>query len=145
MPSPAPKPPSITEAEWHLMKILWDRPDTQWLSAAEIVEPVAIARKVHHRTVRTLLARLVKKGAVETRETGSGGSGNNVNGGGGGGYLYRAKIPRDAAVRAESRSFLSRVFDGNAAPALVHLLHESRLSPDEINALRDLLNRKGKP
>jgi BlaI family transcriptional regulator, penicillinase repressor len=141
------KPPSITEAEWHVMKVLWDR-EGDWLSAAEIVEPVAAGRKVHHRTVRTLLARLVRKGAVETRDavTSAGATGGNA-GSGGGGYLYRAKVVRDAAVRAESKSFLSRVFDGNAAPALVHLLHESRdqLSPRELQELRDLLNRKGKP
>jgi BlaI family penicillinase repressor len=131
----SPKPPAITEAEWHVMKVLWDRAG-EWLPAAEVVEPVATGRGVHHRTVRTLLARLVKKGAVEAREAGDGVSG---------GYLYRAKVARAAAVRQESRSFLSRVFDGNAAPALVHLLHESRdeLSPKDIEELRRLLNRKG--
>ena len=60
-----------------------------------------------------------------------------------GGYLYKAKVSRDAVIRAESRTFLSRVFDGNAAPALVHLLHQNRdqLSPDELQELRDLLTR----
>ena len=127
-------PPSITEAEWHVMKVLWDRPG-QWLAAAEIVEPVAAGRGIHHRTARTLLARLVKKGAVEARADSA--AANH----------YRAAVTHDAVARAESRSFLSRVFDGNAAPALVHLLSESRdrLSPEELRELRDLLQRKGKP
>jgi BlaI family penicillinase repressor len=112
------------------------------MTAAEVVEPVAAGRKVHHRTVRTLLARLVKKGAVETRDAALSG-GNGSGGVNGGGYLYRAKVARDAAVRAESKSFLSRVFDGHAAPALVHLLEEARdkLSPSDIQELRELLNR----
>ena len=124
-------PPSITDAEWHVMKVLWDRSGA-WLPAAAIVEPVAAARRIHHRTVRTLLARLVKKGAVETRPDTSAA------------YLYRAKTSHDAVVRAESRSFLSRVFDGDAAPALLHLLTQSRhqLSPGQIQELRDLLNGK---
>jgi BlaI family penicillinase repressor len=127
--------PSITDAEWQVMKVLWER-EGQWLAAADIVEPVARERGVNHRTVRTLLARLVKKGAVETRDSG----------GAGGGFLYRAKVSREAAERAESKSFLSRVFDGQAAPALVHLLAESRdrLSAKEIQELRDLLARKEK-
>jgi BlaI family penicillinase repressor len=131
-----PTPPSITEAEWHVMKVLWDAPANQWLTAAAVVEPVARDRGVHHRTARTLLARLVKKGAVDARPDGPGT-----------GHLYRAKISRDAAVRKESRSFLSRVFDGDAAPALVHLLEESRahLSPEQLQELRDLLDKKGKP
>jgi predicted transcriptional regulator len=55
-------------------------------------------------------------------------------------------VSREAAERAESKSFLSRVFDGQAAPALVHLLAESRdrLSAKEIQELRDLLARKEK-
>jgi BlaI family penicillinase repressor len=128
-----PLPPAITEAEWHVMKILWDHP-AQWLAAAEIVEPVAASRGIHHRTVRTLLARLVKKGAVETRADSAAA------------YHYRAKVTHDAVVRAEARSFLSRVFDGNAAPALVHLLNQARdqLSPREIQELRNLLNKKEK-
>jgi len=134
-----PKLPSITDAEWHVMKVLWDRP-AEWLAAADIIEPVSAERAVHHRTARTLLARLVKKGAVETRMSG-------VTGGSGGGYLYRAKVPRDAVVREESRSFLSRVFDGNAAPAVVHFLSEARdrLSPEDLKELRSLLNPKEKP
>ena len=125
--------PAITDAEWHVMKILWDRP-ADWLAAAEIIEPVAADRNVHHRTARTLLARLVKKGAVETRDAGAGA------------YSYRAKVPRDAVVREESRSFLSRVFDGNAAPAVVHFLSEAKdhLSPGELKELRALLSGKEK-
>src|SRR3954469_23719631 len=99
-----PAAPSITEAEWHVIRILWDHPG-QWLPAAQIVEPVAKDRGIHHRTARTLLARLVKKGAVESKPEDRGT-----------GHLYRAKISRDSATRKESRSFLSRVFDGNAAP-----------------------------
>jgi BlaI family transcriptional regulator, penicillinase repressor len=129
--------PSITQAEWHVMKVLWERQEREagaWMSAGQIVEPIAHERRIHHRTVRTLLSRLVKKGAVEARPDAAG-------------YRYRARIGRVAVVQEESQSFLARVFDGNAAPALVHLLQESRdrLTPEEVAELRALLNRKGKP
>ncbi|MGN6367924.1 MAG: BlaI/MecI/CopY family transcriptional regulator [Phycisphaerae bacterium] len=127
------KLPAISEAEWGVMKVLWER-EGAWLGAGEVIEPVAGERGVHHRTVRTLLARLVKKGAVETREAG------------GGAYQYRAKVGKEAVVREESRSFLSRVFDGNAAPAVVHFLNEAkdRLSAEELRELRAVLNGAGK-
>jgi BlaI family penicillinase repressor len=136
-----PKLPSITDAEWHIMKVLWDRAP-HWLPAAEIIEPVAESRAIHHRTARTLLARLVKKGAVDTRPIHPAANASGTSGGSSG-YLYKAKVSRDAVIREESRTFLSRVFDGNAAPALVHLLHQNRdqLSPDELQELRDLLAR----
>src|SRR3954471_24066538 len=111
MPKP-PKLPPISDAEWDVMKLIWDHPN-QWLPVAAIVEPVSRRRGIHHRTARTLLARLVKKGAVETHIEGPM-------------YLYRARVSREAVRRDESRSFLSRVFDGHAAPAIVHLLSESR-------------------
>ena len=132
------KIPSITESEWHVMKVLWDR-SGQWIGAGDIVGPVAETCGVHHRTVRTLLARLVKKGAVETREPGAEGIAAV-------GFLYRARVARDEVIREESRSFLSRVFDGNAAPALVHLLSEARdrLSEKEIQELKKLLNAREK-
>src|SRR4051794_39735229 len=121
-----PKPPAITDAEWPVMKVLWDHPGA-WLGAADVVEPVAAERGVHHRTVRTLLARLVKKGAVETRPDPAAS------------YLSRAKVTHDAVARAEPRTSLPRVFDGTAAPALVPLLSEprDRLSTEQIQELRD--------
>jgi BlaI family penicillinase repressor len=130
-----PRPPTITDAEWAIMKVLWDRPG-EWLPAGQVVAPVSKDRGTHHRTVRTLLSRLVKKGAVDARSDTTGAA-----------YLYKAKVGRDAVVREESRSFLSRVFDGNAAPALVHFLKESRqhLSEEDLAELRALLNRREKP
>jgi BlaI family penicillinase repressor len=125
--------PSITDAEWHVMRALWDR-GGEWTPAGEIAEPIAASRGIHHRTVRTLLTRLVKKGAVETRPDSAAA------------FLYRARVSRDAVARAESRSFLSRVFDGNAAPALLHLLNQTRdqLSAEQIQELRNVLNKRGK-
>jgi BlaI family transcriptional regulator, penicillinase repressor len=127
------KLPAISEAEWGVMKVLWER-EGEWLGAGEVIEPVAGERRVHHRTVRTLLARLVKKGAVETR------------GAGGGAYQYRARVGKEEVVREESRSFLSRVFDGNAAPAVVHFLNEAKdgLSAEELRELRGILNGAAK-
>ena len=127
-------PPAITDAEWAIMKALRDRPGA-WLSDGEVVAPASKDRGTHHRTARTLLARLVKKGAVETSTETAGA-----------GFLYRAKVPREAVTRAETRSFLARVFDGNAAPALVHFLKDARqrLSPEEIAELRELLKNKEK-
>ena len=123
------KVPQISDAEWEVMKAVWEGGR---LSAGEVVERVAAARKWKPRTIKTLLQRLVKKGAVtaevERRR-----------------YIYRARVARDAVVKREARSFLSRVFDGAAAPAIVHFLEQADLTPDEIRSLRDTLDREAKP
>jgi BlaI family transcriptional regulator, penicillinase repressor len=115
------------------MKVLWDRRDADdrnpGLTAGEVVDAVAAGQSWAPRTIKTLLNRLVQKGAVEVTVDGRR-------------YLYRARVPRDAVVRRESRSFLSRVFGGAVAPAVVHLLEHSDLTPQEIDQLREILERE---
>ena len=113
------------------MKAVWDGADASGghgLTAGEIVEAVGLVQDWHPRTVKTLLNRLVQKKAVDVRVDGRR-------------YLYRPRVPRDAALRRESRSFLSRVFGGAVAPAVVHLLEQSdlKLTPQEIEQLRAIL------
>ena len=120
------KPPRVTEAEWQVLEALWDgHPAT----ANDLVERLARATDWHPRTVKTLLGRLVKKGAVRYRPDGKR-------------YLYSPAVERAACVREESRSFLERVFGGAAAPALVHLVEDADLSDEEIRRLQNLLERK---
>jgi BlaI family penicillinase repressor len=81
-------------------------------------------------TVRTLLARLVEKGALKTAENASGTR------------TFIPAVKREACVRAESQSFLDRVFGGAAKPLLVHFAQNSKLSPDEIKELKKLLDQQ---
>ena len=114
------------------MKVLWDRQgaaNAPGLTAGEVVDAVAAGQEWAPRTIKTLLNRLVQKKAVTVTVDGRR-------------YLYRARVARDAVVRRESRSFLSRVFGGAVAPAVVHLLEHSDLTPQEIEQLRQLLDRE---
>jgi predicted transcriptional regulator len=81
------------------------------------------------QTIKTLLARLVKKGAVTHRQLGNR-------------YLYVPREPRDAYVAEESESFLNRIFRGAAAPMLAHLVNRTDLTAGEIAELRKLLDDK---
>ena len=121
--------PQISDAEWDVMKVVWDR---QPVPASDVVERLAAERGWAPRTVKTMLNRLVAKGALAYDVEGKR-------------FLYRATVKRDACVRHESRSFLSRVFGGAVAPAVVHLLEHSKLTPDEIEQLRQVLEREAKP
>jgi BlaI family penicillinase repressor len=123
-----PSIPQISDAEWEVMKAVWD-----WgpLTAGQVVDRLAGERQWKPRTVKTLLNRLVRKGAVAMEMDGRR-------------YVYRAKVPRDAVIKRETRSFLSRVFDGAAAPAIVHFIEQGRLTPDEIRQLRETLDRESR-
>ena len=120
------KLPQISDAEWDVMKVLWDRGEA---GAQEVTEALAVERNWRPQTVKTLLNRLVKKGAVAYAEDGRR-------------FIYRPKVTRDAVVKAESRSFISRVFDGAVTPALVHFLKLGNLSKHDIEELKRTLDRE---
>lgn len=120
--------PEISEAEWEVMNVLWQAEGP--LTAAEVVERLGDADGRSPRTVKTFLNRLLKKGALAADAEGNR-------------YLYRPRVTREQCVRAETRSFLSRVFAGAAGPMLVQFVRQARLTPDEVAELKRLLDEKG--
>ncbi len=118
----------ISDAEWLVMRVLWDRPA---VGAAEVIEALVPQTGWSHRTVRTLLNRLVDKGALEARRSGE----RN---------LYRPKVTQDRCVRQESRSFLEKVFDGDAGAMLVHFLEHEEVSPEQLRQLKAMLDARKK-
>ena len=119
-------PPQISDAEWEVMKVLWDASPR---TASEIADALCEPKQWSPKTVKTLLGRLVKKGALRFTEEGNR-------------YLYRPTFERDRYVEQESRSFLERVFGGAAAPMLVHFVEHNQLSETDLEELREILERK---
>ena len=128
------KLPAISDAEWDVMKVVWDHGP---LSSGDVVKrladekPAARARDWKPRTIKTLLARLVRKGAVAAADAD-------------GRVLYSAKVAREELARREAKGFLARVFDGAVAPALVHFVRDAELSPQQIRELKQILDREAR-
>lgn len=118
--------PKISEAEWEVMSVLWNKSPA---AASDIVEQLEARRGWHSRTVRTLLDRLVKKGALRFEVEGKR-------------YLYWPRVTMQACVRKESQSFLERVFGGEPASMLVHLVKTTKLTPEQIQELKRILEEK---
>ena len=118
------KVPRISDSEWEVMRVLWAKGPC---SANEVIE--ALPRKDWHpKTVKTLLGRLVKKGAAAFVEEGRA-------------YVYRPLVAENDCMEAESESFLDRVFGGSLQPMLAHFVERKKLSPEEIQELKRILNR----
>ncbi len=115
--------PRISEAEWQVMKVLWSQAPT---TANHIAQVLAASTKWKLNTVKTLLSRLVSKNAVGYQEAGKT-------------YHYFPLINEDECVRAEGESFLKRVYGGALKPMLVNFLREQKLSPQEIEELKAIL------
>lgn len=121
--------PRISETEWEIMRIIWaQHPAT----AAEIVAQLsATDSSWHPKTAKTLLARLVAKGALGYESRGRA-------------YVYEPLVTENECVAAASRSFLDRVFGGSLTPMLAHFVEARRMSREELRELEDLLARKRK-
>ena len=117
----------ITEAEWEVMESVWE---------ADNQLPVEILARINagersHRTFRTLLARLVEKGAVTVSAEGKK-------------YFYSSAVSRAECVRAAAKSFSDRFFSGDLNSLLLHFVEEEYLNPEEIEVLRAELAAKAK-
>lgn len=119
--------PRISDAEWDVMQVAWRRGD---FTAQDMIDELS-HRDWSPRTVKTLLGRLLAKGALAHEARGKA-------------YVYRPAVKREDCVRQESDSFLDRVFGGAAAPALAHFVRRGRLSDEDIAELRKILDEKGK-
>ena len=117
---------TISDAEWLVMQVIWRRGKA---TAAEVIAELAQSMDWSHRTIRTLLGRLVEKGALATADDGNR-------------YIYRPLVSRQKCIREESRSFLKKVFTGNAAELLVHFAQDAQITPEQIDELKRLLDAK---
>lgn len=118
----------ITHAEWDIMAVVWRRPP---VAATEIVQELQPTRQWSLTTVRTLLRRLVNKGALAQTFEGKR-------------YLYEPRVSMEACVHQESESFWDRVLGRAPSAALVHLVARANLSKEDIQELRRILREKEK-
>ena len=112
--------------EWEILKPLWERGP---MAARDVYQHVPREHQWAYKTVKTMLARLVKKGALTYDQIGNS-------------YLYKAAYTRDEMTRAATGSFVQRVFDGAMRPFLAHFAEH--VSEDELKALRTELARMEK-
>lgn len=120
--------PDISPAEWEVMKAIWDRGPS---AARDVFAAVRPSQDWALKTVKTLLSRLVAKGALDYVEVGNS-------------YLYRARYTREQLTSKEVDEFVGRVLDGQPAPALLQLIRGSRLTPADVERLRSVLEEKAR-
>ncbi len=114
-----------SESEMQVLSALWDdAPQT----AADLTTRIGKANGWTQATVKTLLARLVQKGAVTAEADGRR-------------YLYSPAIERADAVGEESQRFVDRLFGGRVSPLIAHLADREALTDADIAEIEALLRR----
>ena len=113
----------ISSTEHEIMEVLWRESP---LTATEVAARAPADRGWNIRTVKTLLSRLLAKGALIHEEQGRR-------------YLYRPAVQRDDYVAQESRRMLDRLFDGRVTPLVAHLAERDSLTERDIAEIEALL------
>jgi predicted transcriptional regulator len=114
----------FTDRELDVMTVLWERgPST----VAEV--RTALADRLAHTTVLTMLRVLEEKGHVEHVEEGKA-------------HRYRPRVERSEAGEHALQRVRDRLFSGSAELLLTHLVEGDELTSEELERLRDLLDRR---
>ena len=116
---------SISDSEWQVMKVVWEEPPKTLQD---------ILAKLKHSewsttTIQTYLARLVKKGALNTERQGKG-------------YLYFPAVSESECQAAEGKTFLSRVYNGSLSRMVSGFVKSGDLSKTELQEIKRLIEEQ---
>lgn len=115
---------AFTDRELDIMGVLWEHgPST----VAEVRE--RLADPLSHNAVATMLTILEKKGHVGHRAEGRA-------------FRYRALVAREEAGRSAFTRLIDTIFGGSAEALLTHFVRDRKLTPDEIERVRALLDEQ---
>ena len=118
--------PTVSAAEWDVMEVFWAAGPH---AARDVYAALSSKRSWDIKTVRTLLSRLVEKGALDYDQIGNS-------------YLYRAVYTKDQLICGEVRNVANRTLDGSVMTLFAHFIREEQLDIDEIKKLRTLLDER---
>ena len=114
--------PTLTPNELAIMKVVWR---LEKATVREVYEALLTRRDIAYTTVMTMMKILEEKGFLKKTRIDRA-------------YQYRPSQPRHQVIGAMVRDFLDRVFDGAAAPLLVQLARDGRLSKGDKETIRRL-------
>ena len=116
--------PGLGARELAVMKVVWRLEEA---SVREVYEMLRKRRPVAYTTVMTMMGTLEAKGFLKKRADGRA-------------FRYRPARPEGRVITSLVREFIDRVFDGASRPLLAQLVVESRLSKEEREELKRLID-----
>jgi BlaI family penicillinase repressor len=116
----------ISNAEWLVMKVLWNEsPQT----TTRIIEALSEEADWKSKTIHTLIARLVKKGALGVDKNS-------------GQHTFYPLITREECIQEETGSFVQKIYEGSIYNLVANFIHDEKMSVKEMEDLKKLLDDK---
>jgi BlaI family penicillinase repressor len=120
-----PRKPVLTAQELEIMKIVWSAGAS---TVRGVYESLLERRKIAYTTVMTMMNILEQKGYLKKAQQDRA-------------YIYQATRPQKQVIRGMVREFVDRVFNGSAEPLLLHLVEDRRLSEEDLQEIRRIMQK----
>ena len=117
----------ISDAEWRVCRVLWQESP---LMTSEIIDRLADSAEWNSSTIKTMLARLVKKGVLGYKSRGRE-------------HQYFPKLSEEKCIETHTRTFINRVFHGAVGAMAAAFIKNHHLTNEEIAELKAILDQKG--
>ncbi|WFD11549.1 BlaI/MecI/CopY family transcriptional regulator [Tepidibacter hydrothermalis] len=117
--------PKISDAEYEIMKIIWKN---EPLKASEIVELVD-TECWNENTIRTMVNRLLKKGAIGYEKKGKA-------------YFYHSIVSETEYRKYEGTNFLKKLYSGSLSAMFANFVHDENVSKDDLKELKGILEKE---
>ncbi|MCY6959769.1 BlaI/MecI/CopY family transcriptional regulator [Clostridium brassicae] len=118
--------PKISEAEWEVMKVIWNNSPC---SANYVIENLESKMDWKPKTIKTLISRLVKKEVLAFEIEGRS-------------YNYYPLVKKEDCIKEESKSFLHRVFNGVTKDMVLNFIEDDDLTDEDIEDLKKILEKR---
>lgn len=115
---------NITDAELEIMKELWEN---KQLSLNELTEKLNEKEPKNKNTIKTLLYRLIEKGAVKSIN-----KNQKEN-------KFKANISKEKYLKKENQSFLNKLYNGNTSNMLLNFVENKEISKEELKKLIEMI------
>ena len=117
----------LSENEWYIMQVLWEKSSA---SLRELCDALSESKGWTKHAISSFLKRMIEKGAISVDESGK----------------VKNYIPlwnKDETILEETQSIMERVYKGNLLLMVSNAVKEQKLTKEEIDELRSMLDRMG--
>lgn len=120
--------PELTEAEWAIMKVVWEK---EPCAAGTVQEILQESRNWAYSTVKGAMDKMVEKGFLKISRI------RNLQ-------LFSSTIDKEQAQKGEFKKMLKRAFDDALTPMMQFLLENEDFSSDDLKQMRLMIEKAEK-
>lgn len=117
----------ISNSELEVIKILWERGES---TSPEIIEALSKNTDWGKTTIKTLISRLVSKGAIkQSKKAGEL-------------YTYKAVITEKEYKKSETDDFVTKLYKGSVKNMLLNFVEEKQISKEDLEKLLEIIEKE---